>query len=54
MLGRERGSSLDPSAAPETYETCKVGFDLTAPLKTKGKHFNKIQFPAVNLSDFLE
>jgi UbiD family decarboxylase len=54
MLGRERGSSLDPSAAPETYETCKTGFDLTAPLKTKGKHFKKVQFPTVNLSDFLE
>ncbi|MFW5714691.1 MAG: UbiD family decarboxylase, partial [Brevefilum sp.] len=39
MLGRERGSSLDPSAEPETYETCKVGFDLTAPLETRGKHF---------------
>jgi len=54
MLGRERGSSLDPSADPETYETCKVGFDLTAPLKAKGKHFNKVPFPAINLSDFLE
>ena len=53
-LGRERGSSLDPSAEPETYETCKVGFDLTAPLETKGKHFNKVAFPAVDPSDFLE
>lgn len=53
-LGRARGSSLDPSAEPETYETCKVGFDLTAPLKTKGKHFKKVPFPTVNPSDFLE
>jgi UbiD family decarboxylase len=52
-LGRERGSSLDPSAEPGTYETCKVGFDLTAPLETAGKHFNKVPFPEVNLSDFL-
>ncbi|MBG0786180.1 MAG: UbiD family decarboxylase [Anaerolineaceae bacterium] len=52
-LGRERGSSLDPSAEPGTYETCKVGFDLTAPLETAGKHFNKVPFPEVNLSDYL-
>jgi len=53
MLGRERGSSLDPSAEPNTYETCKVGFDLTAPLQAQGKHFKKVPFPAVNLSDFV-
>ena len=54
MLGRERGSSLDPSAEPETYQTCKVGFDLTAPLETGGKHFNKIRFPSVDLSAFID
>jgi 2,5-furandicarboxylate decarboxylase 1 len=53
MLGRERGSSLDPSAEPNNYETCKVGFDLTAPLQAQGKHFKKVPFPAVNLSDFV-
>lgn len=52
-LGRERGSSLDPSAEPGTYETCKVGFDLTAPLETAGKHFNKVPFPNVDLSEYL-
>lgn len=52
-LGRERGSSLDPSAEPGTYETCKVGFDLTAPLETAGKHFNKVPFPEVDLSEYL-
>jgi 2,5-furandicarboxylate decarboxylase 1 len=46
MLGRERGSSLDPSAQPGTYETCKVGFDLTAPLGSGGKPFSKVPFPA--------
>jgi len=50
MLGRERGSSLDPSATPNTYETCKVGFDLTAPLKTHGKNFSKVSFSHVDLS----
>jgi 2,5-furandicarboxylate decarboxylase 1 len=54
MIGRERGSSLDPSATPGTYETCKVGFDATAPLTTKGKHFIKVSFPEVDLSQFLD
>lgn len=53
-LGRERGSSLDPSAEPGTYETCKVGFDLTAPLGTAGKPFSKVTFPQVDPSRYLE
>ena len=52
MIGRERGSSLDPSASPGSYETCKVGFDLTAPLTIKGKHFKKISFPKIDLSQY--
>jgi len=31
VVKRERGSSLDPSADPETAMTTKVGFDLTIP-----------------------
>ena len=54
MLGRERGSSLDPSAQPETYETCKVGFDLTAPLDSGGKNFDKVPFPEVDVERYLE
>ena len=53
-LGRERGSSLDPSAEPGSYETCKLGFDLTAPLGTGGKPFAKVPFPEVDLSAYLE
>lgn len=53
MLGRERGSSLDPSAQPGTYETCKVGFDLTAPLDSGGKSFAKVPFSQVDLEKFL-
>ena len=52
MLGRERGSSLDPSATPGTYETCKVGFDLTAPLHSGAKTFKKVPFPHVDRSEF--
>ena len=53
MLGRERGSSLDPSAEPGNYETCKVGFDLTAPLGTSGKPFAKVPFPKVDQERYL-
>ena len=30
---KQKGSSLDPSADPHTYETAKAGFDATKPLK---------------------
>jgi 2,5-furandicarboxylate decarboxylase 1 len=52
-LGRQRGSSLDPSADPETYYTHKLGFDLTKPLNTTGKKFDKVRYPDIDLSDFL-
>ena len=51
VLGRERGSSLDPSADPDTHHTYKIGFDLTKPLDSTG--YNKAPFPAVDLSRFL-
>lgn len=50
---KERGSSLDPSAEAETHLTTKVGFDLTKPLETKGKSFEKASFPEVDLARFL-
>jgi UbiD family decarboxylase len=46
------GSSLDPSAEPETHRTTRVGFDLTKPLKTAGKTFSKAKFPKVDVSRF--
>jgi 2,5-furandicarboxylate decarboxylase 1 len=52
--GKEPGSSLDPSADPETKMTNKVGFDLTAPLVTKGKSFARIEFPKVDLKKYIE
>jgi len=45
----DKGSSLDPSADPETRETCKAGFDLTKPLVAKGKNYEKAVFPKVDL-----
>ncbi len=49
---KEPGSSLDPSAEPGTKMTTKIGFDLTAPLVTKGKSFNKADFPTVNIDKY--
>jgi len=53
IKGKERGSSLDPSAEAGTYLTTKVGFDLTRPLEAKGKAFDKAAFPDVDLSKFI-
>ena len=50
---REQGSSLDPSAEPGTHLTTKLGFDLTKPLKAKGKNFEKVPFPEIDLDHFL-
>jgi UbiD family decarboxylase len=52
VLPRAPGSSLDPSGEPETHNTCRVGFDLTKPLETKGKKFEKTPFPDIDLSKF--
>jgi 3-polyprenyl-4-hydroxybenzoate decarboxylase len=49
----ERGSSLDPSAEPGSYLTTKIGFDLTKPLETHGKAFERVAFPEVDLARFL-
>jgi UbiD family decarboxylase len=42
---KEIGSSLDPSADPETRETTKVGFDLTKPLGRPEEDFKKVGLP---------
>ncbi|HEX9018448.1 MAG TPA: UbiD family decarboxylase [Anaerolineaceae bacterium] len=53
VLERAPGSSLDPSAEPGTHVTTRVGFDLTRPLDSKGKSFNRAPFPPVDLDRFL-
>jgi UbiD family decarboxylase len=52
VKGGEVGSSLDPSADPETRKTTKVGFDATKPLKAKGKKFEKARFPEIDWRKF--
>jgi len=54
VIGRQPGSSLDPSGEPDTKMMYKMGFDLTKPLLVKGKNFNKADFPKVDLKEFLE
>lgn len=49
----EVGSSLDPSADPETRKTAKLGFDATKPLQVKGKNFEKARFPEVDWRKFI-
>ena len=49
------GSSLDPSANPETRETTKIGFDLTIPLNMDKESFKKIKLPMkLDPEDYLE
>jgi 2,5-furandicarboxylate decarboxylase 1 len=54
ILDKEQGSSLDPSSEAGTYQTTKVGFDLTKPLVTAGKSFEKAPFPDIDLSRFIQ
>ena len=50
---REPGSSLDPSAEPKTKMTTKIGFDVTKPMETKGKSFDKAKFPEVDVDKYV-
>jgi 3-polyprenyl-4-hydroxybenzoate decarboxylase len=50
---REPGSSLDPSAEPGTKLTTKIGFDVTKPMETKAKSFDKAEFPDVDVDKFV-
>jgi UbiD family decarboxylase len=49
---KEPGSSLDPSADPGTKMTTKIGFDLTKPLVIKGKSFEIVEFPKVDVNKY--
>jgi 3-polyprenyl-4-hydroxybenzoate decarboxylase len=51
---REKGSSLDPSAAPETSFTVKCGFDCTKPVNVRSVDFERAVFPKIDLKEVLE
>ncbi|TXT56751.1 MAG: hypothetical protein BAJATHORv1_20344 [Candidatus Thorarchaeota archaeon] len=50
---KEPGSSLDPSAEPGSKMTTKIGFDCTKVMDTKGKSFDRAEFPEVDLTKYL-
>ena len=50
---KQKGSSLDPSADPHTYETAKMGIDATRPLVAHGKNYSKAQWTDVDAKRFL-
>jgi len=54
ILRKEPGSSLDPSAEIGTHMTAKVGFDLTKPLAKKGKKFDRVTYPNIDVSSFIK
>jgi UbiD family decarboxylase len=49
---KQKGSSLDPSADPNTYDTAKMGIDATKPLIAHGKNFTKAKWKKVNAENF--
>lgn len=50
----EIGSSLDPSADPETRATAKMGLDATMPLGRARQGYQKAEWPVVDVGTFLE
>jgi UbiD family decarboxylase len=57
VMPKAPGSSLDPSAEPSkagTHLTTRLGFDLTKPLTTQGKDFEKALFPVVDISRYIK
>jgi UbiD family decarboxylase len=57
VMPKAPGSSLDPSAelSPNgTHLTTRMGFDLTKPLTTQGKDFEKALFPVVDINSYIK
>lgn len=53
IKANEKGSSLDPSADPNTYATAKMGIDATKPLVAHGKNFEKAEWKEVDAKDYI-
>ena len=53
IKSNQKGSSLDPSADPDTYATAKMGIDATKPLVAHGKNFTKAEWIKVDASKYL-
>jgi len=53
IKSKQKGSSLDPSADPHTYETSKMGIDATKPLVAHGKNFEKAEWLKLDVKKYL-
>ena len=53
VLDKEPGSSLDPSAEIGTKMTTKIGFDLTAPMGSERRIYERVPYPDVQIDKFL-
>jgi UbiD family decarboxylase len=56
IKSKESGSSLDPSSQRTQdgrHLTTKLGYDLTKPLTTQGKSFDKALFPVVDIEHYI-
>ncbi|VVC03272.1 3-octaprenyl-4-hydroxybenzoate carboxy-lyase [Candidatus Bilamarchaeum dharawalense] len=51
---KQKGSSLDPSADPHTYDTTKMGIDATKPLVVHGKNFTKAKWKKIDLKKYVD
>jgi len=55
IMRDQKGSSLDPSADPETRLTCKMGMDLTIPWDKNPKEFTRPPLPMdLDVRDYIE
>ncbi len=50
----QKGSSLDPSADPKTYITCKMGIDATIPVEGNKLHYEKAKYMELNINEYIE
>ena len=57
IKSKEPGSSLDPSSErgdSGSHLTTKLGFDLTKPLTSQGKGFDKALYPVVDIEQYIK
>jgi len=53
IKSKQKGSSLDPSADPHTYDTAKMGIDATKPLVSHGKNFERARWKRIDPEEYL-
>ncbi len=53
VFPKKPGSSLDPSSDGEEHLTTRVGFDLTRPLTSSGKAFQRVKYQPIDVEQWL-